>query len=222
MLKALLLSFESLADRRVQALMAKVVLLTFAVFVILGIVLWFALEWAMGWTGLRYHDGWLTALAAGMLTSFSMLLLFRIVAVAITWVFSDDIIDAVEDQHYPAHALMRKRPGLAKGVLMGLRSVGRVIGYNLLALPLYLLLIFTGVGAPLLFLFVNAMLLGRDLEDMLIARHGKAHGQISRLPRLMLGLAGTAAMLVPIVNLFVPVIATAMAVHMVHGDARKV
>lgn len=221
MLKALFLSFESLSDRRVQALMAKVVLLTFAVFAVLGVALWFALDWAIGWTGLGYHDGLLTTLAAGALTSFSMLLLFRIVAVAITWVFSDDIIDAVEDKHYPAHAMMGKRPGLAKGVLMGIRSVARVIGYNLLALPLYAILLFTGIGLPIAFLFVNALLLGRDLEDMLIARHGKAHGQISRLPRFGLGLAGTAAMLVPIVNLFVPVIATAMAVHMVHGDARK-
>jgi len=64
-------------------------------------------------------------------------------------------------------------------------------------------------------------LLGRDLEDMLIARHGKDHGAIRKLPRLLLGLLGTAGMMVPILNLFVPVLATAMAVHMVHSGIAR-
>lgn len=102
---------------------------------------------------------------------------------------------------------------------MAMRSVMRVIGYNLLALPVYILLLITGVGTAIAFLLINALLLGRDLEDMLIARHGKAHGSISKLPRLLLGLLGTAGMLIPFLNLLVPVIATAMAVHLVHGKA---
>ena len=92
----------------------------------------------------------------------------------------------------------------------------RVLGYNLLALPLYVLLLFTGVGTAIAFLLINALLLGRDLEDMLIARHG-AKGAINKLPRLTLGLMGTAGMLVPLVNLLVPILATATAVHWVHA-----
>ena len=99
---------------------------------------------------------------------------------------------------------------------MAIISVLRAIGYNLLALPLYALLLITGIGLPIAFLTVNALLLGRDLEDMLSARHGKAHGAMGRGPRFLLGLAGTAAMLIPFVNLVVPVIATAAAVHYVH------
>ena len=68
---------------------------------------------------------------------------------------------------------------------------------------------------------VKVVLLGRDLEDMLIARHGKSKGAISKLPRLMLGLFGTAGMLVPFVNLLAPVLATAMAVHLVHSGNRS-
>jgi CysZ protein len=154
-------------------------------------------------------------------TIFSTLLLFRVVAVAITWIFADDIIDAVEDRHYPRHAMTGKRPGLASGAQMALRSVARVIGYNLLALPVYLLLLFTGVGTFIAFLLVNALLLGRDLEDMLIARHGKEHGSMRKLPRLLLGLAGTAGMMVPFFNLIVPVLATAAAVHMAHSGVSK-
>lgn len=219
MIRAMMLSFQSLSDRRVAMLLVKVMLLTLLVFGALGVGLWYALDAAisyLGWQG----DGALSALASVALLLLSGILLFRVIAVAITWIFADDIIDAVEDRHYPAHAELGTRPGLAQGVGMALRSAARVIGYNLLALPVYVVLLVTGVGTAIAFLLVNALLLGRDLEDMLIARHGKAHGSIGKLPRLLLGLMATAAMLVPFVNLVVPVIATAMAVHLVHGNAK--
>lgn len=220
MIQALLLSFQSLSDRRVAALLVKVVLLTIAVFILLGIGLWYAMDALFAWANLT-DDGTLSGLLSFALLLLSGVLLFRIVAVAITWIFADDIIDAVEDRHYPHHAELGKRPGLATGMQMAVRSAARVIGYNLLALPVYLLLLFTGIGTAIAFLLVNALLLGRDLEDMLVARHGKAHGSIRKLPRLLLGLLGTAGMLIPIFNLFVPVLATAMAVHMAHSGVSK-
>jgi uncharacterized protein involved in cysteine biosynthesis len=204
-----MLSFQSLSDRRIFAVLVKVTILTIVSFLILGIGLWFALLWVFGW-------GLLTV-AVIVLSGF---LLFRVVAVAITWVFADDIIDAVEDRHYPRQAAFGKRPSLGAGVQMAMRSIMRVLGYNLLALPLYVLLLFTGIGTAIAFLLINALLLGRDLEDMLIARHG-AKGAINKLPRLMLGLMGTAGMLVPLVNLLVPILATATAVHWVHSGNSK-
>lgn len=216
MLQAIALSFQSLSDRRIQAIMAKVVLLTLAIFIVLGFALWWLLGSILAHFGLSADSGLLTAITAFASTAFSTVLLFRLVAVAITWVFADDIIDAVEARHYPVRAELGKRPGVFRGAHMALMSVLRAVGYNLLALPLYILLLFTGIGLPIAFLIVNALLLGRDLEDMLSARHGKAHGAMGRGPRFLLGLAGTAAMLIPFVNLVVPVIATAAAVHYVH------
>lgn len=221
MLKAIAMAFESLSDPKVQRLLVKVVLLTLAVFVVLGFAMWWVLGWALALVGLTADANMLAALAAFASTVFSSLLLFRIVAVSITWIFSDEIIDAVEQKHYPQQAMMGKRPNIVSGMGMALRSIARVIGYNILALPLYVVLFFTGVGLPIAFLFVNALLLGRDLEDMLIARHGKTDGALGKAPRFMLGLAGTGAMLIPFVNLVVPVIATAAAVHLVHGAARR-
>lgn len=215
MIRALMLSFQSLSDRRVVVLLAKVIILTVFVFAVLGVVLWFGLEAlfaTLGWAG----NGTYTGLVSAALLLLTGILLFRVIAVAITWIFADDIIDAVEDRYYPAHAEPGKRPGLSTAVTMALRSVARVTGYNLLALPIYIGLLITGFGTAIAFLLVNAMLLGRDLEDMLIARHGKAHGTMAKIPRLLLGLVGTAGMLIPFVNLLVPVIATAMAVHIVH------
>lgn len=217
MIKAIAMAFESLSDAKVQKLLLKVVLLTLVTFVLLGFGLWLIFGWALGLIGLTTDAGMFAAFAALAATLFSGLLLFRIVAVSITWVFADDIIDAVEQKHYPQQAMLGRRPNIVGGLGMAVRSIARVSGYNLLALPLYAILLVTGVGIVLAFLFVNALLLGRDLEDMLIARHGKTDGALGKSSRFLLGLAGTAAMLIPFVNLVVPVIATAAAVHLVHG-----
>lgn len=211
-----MLSFQSLSDRRVAFVMAKVIVLTIVTLIVSGIGLWFALQALFGWLSLNDTGFWSGLLSAAIL-GLSGILLFRAVAVAITWVFADDIIDAVEDRYYPRHAAFGKRPSLCAGVQMALKSIARVVGYNLLALPVYILLLFTGVGTAIAFLLINALLLGRDMEDMLIARHG-AKGAMNKLSRVMLGLFGTAGMMVPLVNLFVPVLATAMAVHLVHSE----
>lgn len=227
MIQAIIMAFQSLADSRVQRLLIRVILLTLLAFLVLGFALWWVMGWGMAWMGLdRFgvsadNASVFGAFLAAATTIFSTLLLFRIVAVAITWVFADDIIDAVEDRHYPKHAMTGKRPGLVSGAAMALRSIVRVIGYNLLALPVYVLLLVTGVGTAIAFLLVNALLLGRDLEDMLVARHGKEHGTMRKLPRLLLGLTGTVGMLVPFFNLIVPVLATATAVHMAHSGVSK-
>jgi CysZ protein len=227
MIQAISMAFQSLADRRVQRLLVRVILLTLLAFLILGFTLWWGMSWSLGWVGLDRmgvtadNASVFGAFLAAATTLLSTLLLFRIVAVSITWIFADDIIDAVEDRHYPQHAMTGKRPGLVSGAAMALRSIIRVVGYNLLALPVYLLLLFTGVGTAIAFLLVNALLLGRDLEDMLVARHGKEHGAMRKLPRLLLGLTGTVGMMVPFFNLIVPVLATATAVHMAHSGVSK-
>jgi CysZ protein len=227
MIQAIIMAFQSLADVRVQRLLIRVILLTMLAFLILGFALWWVMSWGMGWIGFDRigigadNASVFGAFLAAATTLLSTLLLFRIVAVSITWIFADDIIDAVEDRHYPRHAMTGKRPGLVSGAGMALRSVIRVVGYNLLALPIYLLLLFTGIGTAIAFLLVNALLLGRDLEDMLVARHGRDHGAMRKLPRLLLGLTGTVGMMVPFFNLIVPVLATAAAVHMAHSGVSK-
>ncbi len=227
MIQAIIMAFQSLTDRRVQHLLVRVVLLTLLAFLILGFAMWWVMSWGMGWIGLdRFGVDAANASVFGAFLAFattllSTVLLFRIVAITMTWIFADDIIDAVEDRHYPKQAMTGKRPGLVNGAGMALRSIARVIGYNLLALPVYVLLLFTGIGTAIAFLLVNALLLGRDLEDMLVARHGKEHGAMRKLPRLLLGLTGTVGMMVPFFNLIVPVLATATAVHMAHSGVSK-
>jgi uncharacterized protein involved in cysteine biosynthesis len=216
MIQALMLSFQSLSDRRVALVMVQVVVLTLVALIVSGIGLWFALQALFAWLNVNDTGFW-SGLLSAAIVALSGILLFRVVAIAMTWVFADDIIDAVEGRHYPSHAAFGKRPSLGAGLQMAMKSVARVVGYNLLALPVYLLLLFTGAGTAIAFLLINALLLGKDLEDMLVARHG-AKGVMNKLSRVMLGLFGTAGMMVPLVNLFVPVLATAMAVHLVQSE----
>jgi uncharacterized protein involved in cysteine biosynthesis len=202
-------------------LLIKVVLCTFASFLLLGVGVWFALNWLFESLNIRGSE-YLSAFLSLAIIPISAFLLFRVVAVAITWIFADDIIDAVEDRYYPQKAAFGKRPGVGAGVHMAVRSIARVVGYNLLALPLYIVLLVTGIGMAIAFMLINALLLGKDLEDMLIARHGASQGSIQKLPRLLLGFIGTIGMLIPFFNLLVPVLATAMAVHVVHSESRAI
>jgi uncharacterized protein involved in cysteine biosynthesis len=221
MIQALQLSFQSLSDRRVATLLIKVVLCTFASFLLLGAGIWFTLDWLFEWLNIQNGEYLSTFLSLAIIP-ISAFLLFRVVAVAITWIFADDIIDAVEDRYYPQKAAFGKRPGVGAGMHMAVRSIARVVGYNLLALPLYIVLLVTGVGTAITFMLINALLLGKDLEDMLIARHGASQGSIKKMPRLLLGFVGTVGMLIPFLNLLVPVLATAMAVHLVHAGNRTI
>jgi len=202
-------------------LLIKVVLCTFASFLLLGVGMWFALDWLFAWLNIQ-NGAYLSALLSLAIIPISAFLLFRVVAIAITWIFADDIIDAVEDRYYPQKAAFGNRPGVGAGMHMALRSIARVVGYNLLALPLYIVLLVTGIGTAIAFMLLNALLLGKDLEDMLIARHGASQGSIQKLPRLLLGFVGTVGMLIPFLNLLAPVLATAMAVHVVHSGNRAI
>lgn len=96
----------------------------------------------------------------------------------------------------------------------------RTIGWNLLALPAYILLLATGVGTIGLFLTLNAYLLGRDLADMVEPRHPDLP-PMARLDRWLMGLVSALLFLVPLVNLLAPIWSAAMAVHMLHGARRK-
>ena len=101
-----------------------------------------------------------------------------------------------------------------------------MIGVNLLLAPLYLLLLATGVGTAVAFFLVNSWLLGRDLGDMVAARHLPAQSMrewrcTTARGRLLLGFAGTGLLLIPFVNFVAPVLGAAMATHWFHERRGK-
>ena len=79
------------------------------------------------------------------------------------------------EDHTVPHPVSRRPAGSLVGLLaalsFALASLARTIGWNVIALPAYILLLVTGVGTVGLFLGLNAYLLGRDMADMVEPRH---------------------------------------------------
>ncbi len=216
---ALFRAFPSIFHPAARRLLAKTLALSLLVFGGLAALLWWVLHGArlwLGWGGGGFAEAAATVLAivaAGWL-------LFRATAMAVMSLFADDIVEAVERDSYPQAAKTARPVGWGRSVRLALASLARTIVWNLLALPLYIALLVTGVGTVGLFLVLNAYLLGRDMADMVEPRH-PALPALSRGDRWQMGLGSAILFLIPLVNLLAPIWSAAMAVHMLLGRKGK-
>ena len=226
--RALALSIAQLGDRAILRVLAKSAGLTLATFAALGAALWWALDaaiedWIVATLPADYSDGvaGLVALVLGLLAAW---FLFRVVALAVIQLFADEIVQAVEARHYPQAAAAARTLPLREDIANGVRGAGRAILFNLIALPFALVLLVTGIGTALLFWFVNALLLGRELTEMVALRHsprGSDSGPaIGAITRFVLGGIVAALLAIPFLNLLAPVIGAASATHLIHGRPR--
>lgn len=213
---AFLLALRDLPSPRVIRILAHSLALTLLIFAAAGTAIFFAVRWALA------HWRWLDGASldmAGVLIALALVagswLLFRAVAIVVVGLFADAIVADVEGRHYPAAASRAVDVGWRQDIALALASLGRLIGGNLLALPLYIVLLATGIGTPILALAVNALLLGRDLEAMVLARHPD-RPRFDRPTRWSLGLLSAASFVVPVANLLAPILSAAMAVHLLH------
>lgn len=213
---AFLLALRDLPSPRVIRILAHSLALTLLIFAAAGAAIFFGVRWALA------HWRWLDGVSldmAGVLIALALVagswLLFRAVAIVVVGLFADAIVADVEGRHYPAAASRAVDVGWRQNIALALASVGRLIGGNLLALPLYIVLLVTGIGTPILALAVNALLLGRDLEAMVLARHPD-RPRFDRPTRWSLGLLSAASFVVPVANLLAPILSAAMAVHLLH------
>jgi uncharacterized protein involved in cysteine biosynthesis len=225
MIRALLLSIGQLGDPQIVAVFLKSLVVTLLLLAGLGAALWYGAEWLANWFGATGIYTTLAGLAAVLAALVLAMLLFRLVAMAVMQVFADDVVIAVERKYYPEALAEARDVPLARSIRMGLASAGRLILVNLVLLPVYLLLIVTGIGPPILFFIVNGWLLGRDLGEMVAARHMpqaamRGWRASTGLQRFLLGLAGTALFVVPVLNLAAPVLGAAMATHLFHARRR--
>jgi len=218
MLSAFTLAVAQLGERRILSVLGKSVALTLVIFAGLGALGWLGLGPALAWAGLDANSGTsdgLRALLAVVLTLLAGWLLFRLVALAVLQLFADEVVAAVEAQHYPAAAASARKLGLAEEVRNGLRGLIRALLYNLAALPVALLLLPTAIGPAVVFGLVNAVLLGRELSDIVALRHAGS-ALPGALTRAVLGGVVVVLLTVPLINLLAPVLGAAMATHLVH------
>jgi CysZ protein len=220
MIRALVLTLQQLGDRGFIRVLAKSLFLTALIFVAFGFVLWTLFQRMSlyyGWhdpNGLIAFVALLGALAAGWV-------MFRAVAIPVMGFFADEIVAAIELRHYPSKAATARPTTVARALSMGLASASRVILVNLAALPAYIALIGTAIGPLIVFAGVNAVLLGRDLGEMVAARHldpdaMKPWLRASRVDRGIAGLIVTGLFTIPFVNLLAPLIGAGMMTHIFH------
>ena len=216
--RALALSFGQLGDPAILKVLGKSLVITLAIFLLLGWGLSFGFDAALAWAGLDDTGGAGTLLAV-LVTIIGAWLLFRFVALFVLQFFADEVVRAVEAKHYPREAGSARSLPFGEELANGIRSTGRALLVNLVALPFAIALLVTGIGTAILFWAVNAFLLGRELQDMVWLRHRADRNEIAPLGqgrRFLLGGAVAALLLLPFVNLLAPVLGAASATHMVH------
>ena len=222
MIRAFFLAVGQLGDPPVRRVLAASLAITLAIFAALGGALWWGIDALLA--NVAWH-GALAGVAATLVTVLALWLLFLAVAILVVGLFADTIVAAVERRHYPDRLASARAVPFHRGLAMGAGSAARFVGVNLLMMPVYVALLVTGVGTAAAFFVVNAWLLGRDLTDMVAARHMDAAAMrgwraATAGRRFALGLAGTALFVVPLLNILAPVIGAAMATHLYHGTDR--
>jgi CysZ protein len=221
-IRAMTLALGDLGDRSILAILLQALAITAALFVALGAVAGYFLSGSdpcalVGSScvldsGSGGVGGVLLALIAGWL-------LFPGVAIGVISGFADRIAARVEARHYPPAAADARRIGIGRSAWMGVKSSGRILLYNLTALPFYIVLLVTGAGPFILFVIVNGMAFGRDLGELASARHGtRAQGQAwqhaHRGEMRLLGIVVSGLFLIPFANLIAPIVGVAAAVHL--------
>jgi uncharacterized protein involved in cysteine biosynthesis len=222
MLRAIGLALSDLADRRILGIMLQALGVALLIFAALAGLLFWLLAGAdpCSLVGIDSCplDAGSSALSAIGMTLLGAWFLFPAVAIAVIATFTDRIAAAVEERHYPEAAREARPIGIASGALLGLRSAGRLILFNLVAVPFYLLLLITGIGPFILFVIVNGLAFGRDVAELASARHGDRHSRrawfkSTRGEQGLIGTAVSALFLVPFANLVAPIIGTAAGIR---------
>ncbi len=220
---ALLLALRQLADPRILRILGKSLAVTVLLFAGLALGGWMLLDWGLESAGLGdalfTGAGGVRGLLSFLIAGLGLWLGWRIVAMAVIQFFADDVVLAVEARHYPHAASAARELPLREQLGSSLKAAARALLINLLALPIALALLVTGVGTALLFWIVNAVLLGRELQDMVWLRHRRDalhRAPIGRAERFLLGGVIAALLALPVAGFLAPVLGAAAATHLIH------
>lgn len=215
MIPALFKAFAQLPDPRLRRVLAIGILGALATYVALVALVW----WLTTRTTL-IGEAWAetTADVAGIAAALVLpLLFFPALVTTVMGPLLERVADAVEDRHYPQ--LNWPRPQKWTEVLATtLRFLAATVVINVVALPIYGVLLITGFTLVLVYL-INGYLLGREYFEIVATRRMEPRAARllfrNRIGRLWLaGALITFLFSVPILNLAAPVIATAFMTHL--------
>ena len=214
--KSLTLAIGQLGDRAILKVLGKSLLITIGILAVFAFALAETLprllEYYLNTSGDAYVVvSWILSLGIAWF-------LFRIVALAVMQFFADEVVLQVEQCHYPDCANTPRKLPFREDLSNSIRGAMRALLFNALALPVAVVLFFTAIGPAVVFLLVNAVLLGRELTDMGWFRHRPAPDvptPVGSFDRLLLGGAIAGLMAIPFINLLAPIIGAAAGTHLV-------
>lgn len=149
--KSMVVAVGEFSDGAILKVLAKSLTITIIVLVVVGFSLAESLPRLLSYYFEAEGDtyvvlSWVISVAA-------VWFLFRIVALAVMQFFTGEVVLAFE---------LPFREDLSNS----LRGAGRALLFNAHGLPIALILFFTAIGPAVAFLFINAVLFGRELNDM--------------------------------------------------------
>jgi len=231
MIRAFSLAFQQLSDPRLGRYVGLSAACTLAAF----LVVWgFGLFLLFTNTEVPSFEVWgytvaLDAFAdvAGAIMLFLLLgLMFPSLLIVIVGFFLEDAAQVVEDRFYPALGPARDRT-VTETIRITLKFAALSIVLNLLALPLFLILLFLPPFNLFVFYALNGYLLGREYYELVAYRRFAPltadHLRRTYAAKLfVVGVVIAVLMSVPVLNLIVPIVATAAMVHLVQDWRRRV
>lgn len=236
MISDLAKAFGQLSDPAARGVLWRALFFSLLTFVGLWVLAGLGLSWAgdslVAWVQGLGVEGlllWVVEVLFGLAWVSALILvtffLFpAIVATALSFLL-DDVCRAVEARHYPGVPPAREPP-LIEEILDGLRFAAVTIGLNLLALPLYLLLLFVPPANVVLYYGLNGYLFGREYFELVAIRRLPA-GESRPLRKRNSGsifLSGAVIALLltlPLINIVTPIVATAFMLHRFEKLRRK-
>lgn len=211
MLKASFRAFGDLLSPEFRAVLLKALGMTIALFIAILILVEMLLvsltHFSWPWAD------WVLQVGTGLALLVAFFFLMSPVTAAFAGLFLDQVADMVEERHYPLDPRGTPLP-TTRAIVLAIQFFLVVLLVNLAVLPT----VFFGVGAVAL-VIANAYLLSREYFEMVAMRHMPE--EEARLLRkqnapfiFFAGLVPALFSIVPVVNLAVPLFATAYFTHL--------
>ena len=212
-----------IGDPRFRKVLWRGVALTLGLLAVITAVLVWGIGWMVGDAvtlpllgEVQWVDNVLSWAFIALMIGLSVFLMVP-VASAFVSMFLDEVADAVEDRHYPTLPKV-KGPPLSDEIRDGLAAFGVLIVANIVALLLTMVLPIAGLPV---FFAVNGFLLGREYFTVAAMRRegragAKAMRQKHRAAIWAAGVLMALPLVVPILNLVVPIIGAATFTHLYH------
>ncbi len=215
-----------LPDPRFRRVLWMGIGLTIALLIAAYALLLALIEWLTGETTTLPGVGEVTwfgdLLSWGSLGVMIILSIFLMVPVAsaITSLFLEDVAAAVEAEHYPELPPVARVP-FSEGLRDSVNFLGLMLGANILAIGLYLMLFWVPFAPFVIFYALNGFLLGREYFQLAAMRRLGREGakELRRRHGREVWLAGclmAVPLTLPLINLFIPILGAATFTHLFH------